>query len=78
MKPGQSVASPRSITVAPSGTDSPAPTALMVLPSTITIAFGDQGVGLAVEQTGGLEHDRLRRRGWLGDAEGVTGKRKKG
>ena len=33
----------------------------MILPSTITVAVRGQGVGLAVEQSGGLEHDRLRR-----------------
>ena len=37
MKPGQSVESPRSITVAPSGIDSPSPTARIFLPSTITM-----------------------------------------
>src|SRR5271166_5871749 len=39
MKPGQTVASPRSITVVPSGVVGPTPTAVMVLPSTITVAF---------------------------------------
>jgi hypothetical protein len=38
MKPGRSVASPRSITSAPAGTERPAPTALIVDPSTITTA----------------------------------------
>src|SRR5271157_2932174 len=40
MKPGQRVASPRSITVEPSGTVSLGPTALMALPSMITIPSG--------------------------------------
>src|SRR5262245_61230883 len=39
MKPGRSVASPRSTTFAPGGTGRPLPTALIVAPSTTTTAF---------------------------------------
>ena len=55
MMPGSSVASPRSITVAPAGTARPVPTALIAPPSTTTTPFGHSRVLRAVEQARGLQ-----------------------
>ena len=61
MKPGQSVASPRSITVDALGDGQPRADGLDGLALDDHHPVRDQSVGLAVEQSGGLEHDRLRR-----------------
>ena len=66
MKPGESVASPRSMTSAPAGMARSVPTARIFGPWTRTTAVGLERVGLAVEQPRGLDGDDRRRLGLLG------------
>ena len=70
MKPGESVASPRSMTSAPAGIGRFAPTATIFVPLHQDDPAGLERVGLAVEQPGGLDGDDRRGLGSLGRGRG--------